>query len=224
MSSVESNNDYLLDLLELQQDGKGAISAPSNWTSNEPLLEVETNIDAIVSNLSNKILERNRENRIARWHFFIGSPGNGKSAAIGKLCRQLLRDQSCRIQDGSKTSIEDLDEAAIPYEIYVFERDNKYHSARIVQDASVVRNPYSQDVDPASDLLHTLEDVWRRGTSLIVCTNRGVLERAHREKHTDHKINIKPWFRILDEIVSKESTPCNELKGVRCFKNKKESF
>ena len=24
-------NDYLLDLLALQQDGKGAISAPSNW-------------------------------------------------------------------------------------------------------------------------------------------------------------------------------------------------
>ena len=91
----------LLELLALQQDGRQAISAPSNWTTQSPLLDVQTDVDKIVDDLSDAILERNGENRTARWHFFIGSPGNGKSAAMGKLCQRLLDGNVCRVLDES---------------------------------------------------------------------------------------------------------------------------
>ena len=217
-------NDYLLELLALQQDGRRAISAPSNWTTQSPLLEVETEVDEIVNELQDAILQRNGENRTARWHFFIGSPGNGKSAAMGKLCQQLRFGSGCRVCDENEVAIEDLDETAVPYAIYVYEGSNKYASAHIVQDASVVRNPFSPDVDPALDLLNTLEEIWEKGTSLIVCTNRGVLEKAHRDSHTNHSINSKPWFKILAGIVSAGTSPFNKLPGPRDFNNKKAIF
>lgn len=82
-------NNFLVELLALQQDGKQAISSPSNWINQKPLLEVPTKLDEIIEELGNAILSKKGNNTIARWHFFIGSPGNGKSAAVGKLCRFL---------------------------------------------------------------------------------------------------------------------------------------
>lgn len=224
MPVEEVQNDYLLELLALQQDGRRAISAPSNWTSQKPLLEVETKVDDIVNELQDAILQRKGENRIARWHFFIGSPGNGKSAAMGKLCQRLLSGNGCRVCDENGVAIEDLDETAVPYAIYVYEGTNKYASAHIVQDASVVRNPFLPDVDPALDLLRTLEEIWEKGTSLIVCTNRGVLEKAHRDNHTNHSINSRPWFKILAGIVSAGTSLSGELPGPRDFDSKKAVF
>ncbi len=224
MSNCEITNDYLLELLALQQDGRQAISAPSNWTTQSPLLDVQTDVDKIVDDLSDAILERNGENRTARWHFFIGSPGNGKSAAMGKLCQRLLNGNVCRVLDESGVAINDLDNSAIPYAIYVYERDNKYASTLIIQDASVVRNPYSPDVDPAEDLLRTLAETWEKGNSLIVCTNRGVLEKAYRDKHTDQNINTKPWFKILREIVLEKNSLHGKLSSQRDFDNKKTVF
>ena len=58
MSDCEVTNDYLLELLALQQDGRQAISAPSNWTTQIPLLDVQTDVDEIVDDLSDAILER----------------------------------------------------------------------------------------------------------------------------------------------------------------------
>lgn len=224
MPVTEVQNDYLLELLALQQDGRRAISAPSNWATQRPLLEVETEVDNIVDELQKAILKRNRENRSARWHFFIGSPGNGKSAAMGKLCEGLLSGYGCRVSDENGVAINDLDKTTVPYAINVYEGNNNYASAQIVQDASVVRNPFSQNVDPARDLMHTLEENWKKGRSLIVCTNRGVLEKAHRDNHMNSSINTSPWFKILSGLVSANTSLFCELQGQRDFDNNRTVF
>jgi hypothetical protein len=215
-----TRNDFLLQLLALQQDGEYAISAPTNWTRREPLLQVSTEIDAIVDELKDALLLENGANNTARWHFFIGSPGNGKSAAMGKLCRLLIREKNCQVRDERNVPISELESTTIPYAINVFEGDNRFASALIVQDASVVRKPFSPNVDPASELLETLESSWEKGISLVICTNRGVLEKAHRDNHLNHDVNNKPWFKIIKALVKKgeqsgEIGRCCEFEGRR---------
>ena len=194
-------NDFLLDLLALQQDGRHAISAPTNWTTHEPLLEVSTEVDTTIDELQEAILLGTKANDTARWHFFIGSPGNGKSAAIGKLCRHLKRDIGCRVLDEHDVSIERLESTSIPYVLRIFERESRFASALIVQDASVVRKPFAADVDPATELTTTLEEAWEKGVSLVVCTNRGVIEKAYRENYLNPVFSTKPWFRVLRQLI-----------------------
>lgn len=222
MTSI--NNDFLIRLLSLQQDGKDAISAPTNWMTQEPLLEVDTKIDEIIKDLSNTILHNGGENSIARWHFFIGSPGNGKSAAMGKLCRD-LKKRSCRIMDENDTLVENLEPGAVPYAIRIYEEGSRFASAMVIQDASVVRNPFASDVDPANELLNSLEDAWEKGISLVVCTNRGVLEKAYREHYLDCEFNKKSWFKIMKGIVEKgDATTEGDLEGDWIFNDRKHVF
>lgn len=204
MTTRGRSNDFLVDLLALQQDGRQAISAPTNWTTQKPLLEVVTGLDGIIEPLGETMLIGDSDNTAARWHFFIGSPGNGKSAAMGKLCRHLIGDHSCRIVDEHDVSIEELEPTSVPYALRIYEDGNPFASAMVVQDASVVRNPFAQDVDPASELVFTLEDAWEKGISLVVCANRGVLEKAYRERYLDQNFNKKPWFKIMGELVKSE--------------------
>ncbi|MBE3118246.1 MAG: hypothetical protein IMZ50_05745, partial [Candidatus Atribacteria bacterium] len=192
----ESNNPFLLELLGLQQDGRQAISAPTNWTQSRPLLEVPTELDAVVADLATSCLAGG-PNAVGRWHFFIGSPGNGKSAAVGQLVRTLLNDRGCTIVDDNGTDIGQLAGDSVPYWLGVFEAGCNFPSVRIVQDASVVRNPYAADVDPARDLLDTLREAWERGISLIVCTNRGVLEKAFRDTYLDPTVNQQAWHKAI---------------------------
>jgi hypothetical protein len=225
MTMEAKNNDFLVDLLALQQDGKQAISAPTNWTTQEPLLEVSTGIDVIIGQLCDTILRDGGNNSVARWHFFIGSPGNGKSAAMGKLCRYLVRNRSCRIMDENNVPIEELEPTAVPYALRVYEEGNPFASAMIVQDASVVRNPFAPDVDPASELVATLEEAWEKGISLVVCTNRGVLEKAYRERYLDREFNTKSWFKIMKEFVENgDVTTEGELEGDWAFNGRKHVF
>ena len=191
-----SNNSFLLDLLRLQQDGRDAISAPTNWTRSTPLLEVPTELDEVVAELAETCLIGDG-NALGRWHFFIGSPGNGKSAAVGQLVRRLIHEHRCTVLSDDGTDIEALAADSVPYLLNVFEEDKKYPSVRIVQDASVVRHPYANDVDPARDLLATLSESWDRGISLVICTNRGVLEKAFRETYLDSALNQQPWHKAI---------------------------
>jgi len=188
-------NTFLIELLSLQQDGRGAISAPTNWTGSRPLLEVETPLDEIGAELAETCLIGNG-NKIARWHFFIGSPGNGKSAAVGKLVRALM-DRGCAIVDEHETNILSLGTTTVPYSLDVTEAGKKFVSVRIIQDASVVRSPYAAGVDPSRDLLDTLHDAWESGISLVVCTNRGVLEKAYRDTYLDGAFRNLPWHRVI---------------------------
>jgi len=224
MSPASARNDFLQELLALQQDGSHAISAPTNWTY-APLLDVETEVDSIVDELENAILVGRNDNTLARWHFFIGSPGNGKSAAMGKLCRRLTStNKRCQVRDENNVPISELPPTAIPYALNVYENNNKYVTAQIVQDASVVRRPFSPDVDPATELLHTMENAWGKGISLVVCTNRGVLEKAHRDHHTNTEVNSKPWFKMLAAVVSADTSLHGTIKGPRAFDGKKPVF
>lgn len=224
MAQSADRNDFLLELLALQQDGRRAISAPSNWTTQAPLLEVTTEVDGIIDRLREAILIGKGLNQSARWHFFIGSPGNGKSAAMGKLARDLLAGGACQIRDENDVAIQDLDASAIPYAVNVFEGSNKFASAQIVQDASVVRNPFSADVDPAAELTRTLEEAWSKGISLVVCTNRGVLEKAHRDNHTNQNVNSTAWFKVLAAVVAAETSLSGELPTPREFVGRKTVF
>jgi hypothetical protein len=218
------HNDFLQELLALQQDGRYAISAPTNWTRQEPLLEVTTEIDAIIDELKDVLLQNNGANVTARWHFFIGSPGNGKSAAIGKLCRKLMDETGCQILDENDIPLSDLEQTTIPYALKIYEGNNRFATVLIVQDASVVRKPFSPNVDPAYELLTTLKYAWDKGISLVICTNRGVLEKAHRDNHLNHDVNRKPWFKIIKALV-KRAEPYGEIgrgcefDASRCFKN-----
>ena len=214
-------NDFLLKLLELQQDGKGAISAPTNWTR-KPLLEVETEIDKLVRELEESVLLGDN-NDTARWHFFIGSPGNGKSAALGKLCRCLMNNKGCKIFDGA-VEITELERDKIPYMLHVYENSKKFSTAWIVQDASVVPNPFLPDIDPAKELLKVMKNAWEKGVSLVICANRGILEKAHRDNHTDKQVNSQEWFKILTRIVGAKTSLQQTLGGEREFDKKKTIF
>lgn len=224
MAQADCRNDFLLGLLALQQDGRYAISAPTNWIHHGPLLEISTDIDRIIEDLSNKILSENKKNDTACWHFFVGSPGNGKSAAMGKLCKRLISNKGCKVLDEDSISIEDLEPTKIPYSIFIREGDNNFASAQIVQDASVVPNPFSPGVDPALELLKTLSHSWDKGISLVVCTNRGVLEKAHRDNLGKHDINTTPWFKILKAIVEAEQSLSGALPSALSFDSKKKIF
>ncbi len=205
-------NDFLSKLLNLQQDGNEAISAPSKWLKEEPLLKIETPIDNDINDLVENMLIGKNGNNTARWHFFIGSPGNGKSAAIGEICRKLVDKYNCKIVDGDGVPILDLDEKTIPYEIKIIEKlgNNDVSSAMIIQDASVVRKAWAKDVDPSKDLLKSVESAYEKGISLLVCTNRGVIEKAIRENALDKNYNEKIWFKSLNQVNKEGSELRNE--------------
>ena len=65
----------------------------------------------------------------------------------------------------------------LPYLLEVREEGKPYRFAYLVQDASVVRNPFGAVCDPAEDLADVLRLAAARGTSLLLCTNWGVLQR-----------------------------------------------
>ena len=195
-------NKFLVELLELQQDGRRAISAPANWGAS-PLLNVGTNVDLRVQMLANEMLI-GKGNPTARWHFFIGSPGNGKSAAMGKLYTQ-LKHRGCKILAKGRKSIDELPADSLPYSLDVYEEGNNFASARIVQDASAVESPFADNVDPASDLAETVKQAWERGISLVVCTNRGVLEKVYSDYHKDAQSNSAQWFKIIRRLTEQKN-------------------
>ena len=175
---TQKNNPFLSELLQLQQDGSGAISAPSNWVKNEPLLKVKTSLDDLVDVLKNNLVA-NLDMDPLIWNFFIGSPGNGKSAAAGLLARKLT-DSGFTITDEEGTLLQDIEPSNIPYLLKVYGHGSRHASIWIAQDASVVRNPYRNDADPSVELLTLINDAIDHGVSLVICTNRGVLEKASR--------------------------------------------
>ena len=144
---------------------------------------------------------------------------------MGKMCRHLLEKEHCKIFDEHNAAIENLDSTSIPYALRIYEDENPFASAMIVQDASVVRNPFADNVDPAVELLTTLEEVWEKGISLVVCTNRGVIEKAYRDRYLDRSYNTKIWFKILREFVQNgDITSLGDLRDNCAFDCRKPVF
>lgn len=194
------DNQFLEELLNLQQDGTESISAPSNWAKTEPLLKVETRLDVVIDNLLELIDTPPQSSGEVFWHFFIGSPGNGKSAAAGSLARKLIK-AGYSIEDEAGNSLEDIPPSQIPYLLKAYKGDNKFASLWIAQDASVVRNPYRVDADPSKELIDLIKDATNHAVSLVVCTNRGVLEKASRLGNLDREDQQSPWFLAIKNAV-----------------------
>lgn len=191
-------NPFVQNLIESQQDGRAAISGPMNWTQ-RPLLEVSTpEADDQTEALLRDITPNS--GGPGRWHWLIGSPGNGKSAKMGKVARCLdAAGYEFTSEDGVLVSIHSLTET--PYLLGVRERGKKYPFAMLVQDASVVRRPFGLTCDPAQDLLKTITDASSRGVSLLVCTNWGVLHRVFDLAHNDPTLRSKPWFSAIKQMA-----------------------
>jgi hypothetical protein len=195
------DNQFLKELLNLQQDGSESISAPSNWAQSEPLLKVETKLDHVIDSLLEKVENSQRTPEKIFWHFLIGSPGNGKSAAAGSLARKLLKCGYV-IEDEVGNSLEDIPPSQIPYLLKVYKQGNKFASLWIAQDASVVRNPYGEDADPSNELIDLIIDAADHAVSLVICSNRGVLEKASRFGGLDKEDQQSPWFLAIKKASS----------------------
>jgi len=196
---MEKTNPFLSKLLDLEVSGKDAISAPGNWTK-VPLLNIETEVDKIVERLAPSLISKNGNNKVGVWWFLVGSPGNGKSAAVGSLFRTLRDEHDAEFKEpkasGSEArEISELGEHEIPYVVELFE-NNKYPSALFAQDASVVPNPYDQDPNTAMALIKLLKDASAKGQSVVVCANRGIVEKALQQ--TEER--KAPWYQALKAI------------------------
>lgn len=194
-------NNFLTELRSLQQDGSASISAPKNWNA-PPLLEIETPLDKEIDKLFRSLSEGTDSKKL--WHFFIGAPGNGKSAAAGKLFRR-LKDNDFEIvdEDGNDLERADSKSGPIPYVVHIRSAREGEHPktiAWLAQDASVVQNPYDTDPDPAKSLIELLESAWKEAVTLIVCTNRGVLETAYRKHQRDSDKNKHGWYKALRHL------------------------
>ncbi len=196
-------NPFVRQLVRLQQDGKEAISGPANWRE-PPLLEIPTDseddIDALIKSMSQS--SGDAPNR-GRWHWLIGSPGNGKSAKLGLIARRLM-ERGYEIVSEDGVAVGESDPDWLPYLLEVRERGQRYRFAYLVQDASVVRDPFGTVCDPAQDLADVLKLATAQGTSLLLCTNWGVLQRLFDMGHTDPTTREERWFRAVSNSLSKE--------------------
>lgn len=195
-------NPFVTRLIRLQQDGKDAISGPENWLE-PPLLEVATNPEESIDQMLDSMVPRDGELRRGRWHWLIGSPGNGKSAKLGLLARRLL-ERGFEIVSEDGTPIVGTGSTWLPYLLEVRESGKPYRFAYLVQDASVVRNPFGSVCNPAEDLAEVLRQASSRGLSLLLCTNWGVLQRLFDLGHTDREMREEVWFRAVSGAVKRE--------------------
>ena len=192
-------------LIRLQQDGKEAISAPANWRE-PPLLDTATDSDGAIDALLDAMCPSPSDApRPGRWHWLIGSPGNGKSAKLGLLARRLL-ERRYEIVSEDGVAIGESDADWLPYLLEVREEGKPYRFAYLVQDASVVRDPFGVVCDPAEDLADVLRLASARGTSLLLCTNWGVLQRLFDLGHTDRNVRDEPWFRAVTAAIGKRES------------------
>ena len=195
-------NPFVTQLIRLQQDGKDAISGPANWR-NPPLLDVATDVDDAIDGLLEGMCPSTGDARhCGRWHWLIGSPGNGKSAKLGLIARRLL-ERGYEIVSEDGVAVGESTEDWLPYLLEVRERGKPYRFAYLVQDASVVRDPFGEECDPAKDLEAVLRLAAARGTSLLLCTNWGVLQRLFDSGHTDREMREEPWFRAVNGAIRK---------------------
>ena len=172
-----------------------------NWQV-PPLLEVSTDEDdEQLERLLDDITPEGTDGGRGRWHWLIGSPGNGKSAKLGKLVRRLeqrgyvvVREDDVPIGEGL------LDQ--VPYMLEVREPTKRYAFACLVQDASVVRSPFDAGCDPAQDLMRALESACEHGQSLVVCTNWGVLDRLFDLGHSEPAMRENAWWSAVRGAVS----------------------
>lgn len=182
-------NDFLLQLLGLQQDGRDSISRPDRWEAPVPLA-VRTPVVDFLDDHAEEFVSA-KDGAPGRWHFLIGSPGNGKSAAVGSLYRRLTKELGCEA-DPLDPGLD-----ALPYRVEVRRRGEDFSRLWLVQDASTITDPMSGDLDAATQLANELQEAQDLGVSLVVCANRGVLERVYDQ----HKTGEDWYKRVVARLV-----------------------
>lgn len=206
-----AENKFLHRLLSLQQDGSEAISAPSNWLK-EPLLRVETDTLRRVRAFADEVVGCEQPH----WLILVGGPGNGKSMAVRELVTRLFRRELV-VQDEAGVPVAEMSSYPVPAVLEV-RSDAGQLVARIAQDASVVRNPYVEEPNPAQDLRDLFVRCERERVHLIACANRGVLESAAAHGDLDTPVSVT---KLLAEMVEAgERAPdgsddFREVEGVR---------
>ena len=185
---MNKNNKFLSQLLNLAVSGRDAIIGPGNWLK-KPLLNIETDVDKKIKKVAKSLIRETSTDKTGVWWFLIGSPGNGKSAAVGSLVRDLRDNYGSEFREpkddrgkGLGRAIDELREGDLPYLMELYEKDNSYPSALFAQDASVVPKPWSKNPDPGDALIDLLKRAYKKGQSVVVCANRGIIERALQQK------------------------------------------
>jgi hypothetical protein len=212
------DNPFLNQLQKLQQDYAGAISTPARWLRDDdrPLLKVETKVDEDIEKVFQHLIsEKSRDQAI--WHFFAGSPGNGKSAAVGELVRKLNATGNFEFrveksgEDSTQIPLRELGDNPssshpyVPYKVYVYRKGENNCSLILAQDASIMPKVWAQ-TKPYQSFLLLLEEAMLAAQgankfnckSLIVCANHGILEEA-KMKMEDKSL---PWCDILAILES----------------------
>jgi len=197
---MQNTNSFLTQLLDLEVSGKDAISAPGNWTT-PPLLNIQTHVDDTIDKLALQLISQRGANKTGVWWFLVGSPGNGKSAAVGRLVRTLKETYNSELREPKESGklgreLQDFDENDIPYVVELYEEGKNFASALFAQDASVVPNPYDSEPNTGAALIDLLEDASVKGQSVVVCANRGVIEKALQQKADKNA----PWYQALNAI------------------------
>lgn len=207
-------NNFLLKLLGLQQDGEHSISRPKQWDQAVPL-RVPTRVsEYLIEHASDFV--HSEPGRPGRWHFLIGSPGNGKSAAVGDLYRHLTNELNCR-----PTSPVGGDSDKIEYKVEICRNGEDFARLWLVQDASTVVDPASVESDAASLLAKTLADAQDAGVSLVVCANRGILERVFDRGKGGGRTESRPtwqdqpWYKAVVSPLVQSSRPSGQERRLR---------
>ena len=144
-------NPFVTRLLRLQQDGKEAISGPANWRE-PPLLEVATDSDDAIDALLDAMCTSPGDARHhGRWHWLVGSPGNGKSAKLGLLARRLL-ERGYKIVSEDGVAVGESNADWLPYLLEVREE------GRLTGLPTSCRMPRSSGT-PSGATLRSCEDL-----------------------------------------------------------------
>ena len=192
-------SQFLIQLLELQQDGSGAISSPKDWAK-PPLLEVPTDQDKVVERIKDTTIRSG--GNTGEWLCWVGSPGNGKSASTGKYYRLLKDNYNFKFRkDGKLVDILSHEPNGVPYRIEVSRKGEKHSICWIIQDASALREKYCEKAEPARDLLEELKEAYVKGVSLIICTNRGVLEAAHNLVISEDQYQEEDAWKKVSKVI-----------------------
>lgn len=162
-------NDLTELLLSYEREGANAISVPANWSKIPPIFE-RTQLVEEMERLADSIYATDK----STWYFLVGAPGNGKSEAIGALLRRAtVHAASAGTTNPLSGGL--IGGGGLVCRRYSIELPRK-RSLLILQDATV---PEDRQSDAAVDLSETLNRALEQdGTSVIVCANRGILQRA----------------------------------------------
>ena len=160
--NISHSNSFLESLREYQQSGDKSISGPEDWQKT-PLIDIETELTKELEVFVDD-LEKGGE---IHWKFLLGSPGNGKSFLLGRLYRS-LKDRGWTV----KGSCND-------YIIKLCQPNKDYAALWLLQDASTIKDAKALKPNYSEDTLATVQEARDKKISLIVCANRGVIERIN---------------------------------------------